>query len=215
MNAPSRQSLNSEDAQARQQAISLARRRPLPITARRMTPQEIATTDRLFYPAILGVYAIGALGLLTALWFGGDRDSMPMLPIVAIVLILFVPLWLFARWKAGRRQDYRDPGINVDVGEDEIAIRHPGSTIHIRYADAVIPGFIVQGAALARGARTRRVLFLGITLNTPIGPLAIENRNYKLGTRTAAAIVKRRGRSWSCRRWRLRAESASRSSEIP
>ena len=115
-----------------------------------------------------------------------------MLPIVAVVVILFVPLWLFARWKAGRRQDYRDPGINVDVGEDEIAIRHPGSTIHIAYADAVVSGFLVQGHRRSLGARARRVLFLGITLNTPIGPLAIENRTYKLGTRTAAAIVKRR-----------------------
>lgn len=192
MNAPSPQPLNAEDEQARQQAISLARRRPLPITARSMTPQEIAAIDRLFYPAIVGVYAVGATGLLAAAWFGGDRDSLPMLPIVAFVLILLVPLWLFARSKAGRRRDYRDPGINVDVGEDEIAIRHPGSTIHIAYADAVIPGFIVQAAGLAKGARERRVLFLGITLNTPLGPLAIENRTYKLGTRTAAAIIKRR-----------------------
>jgi hypothetical protein len=51
--------------------------------------------------------------------------------------------------------------------------------------------FIAQAGALAKGARERRVRFLDITLNTPIAPLAIENRNDKLGTRTAAAVVKR------------------------
>src|SRR4051812_9954404 len=102
VNAAPQQSLTLEDEQARQQAISLASRRPLPITARSMTPQEIAAIDRLYYPAIPGVYGVGALGLLAAVWFG-DSASVPMLPIVAAVLILFVPLWLFARWKAGRR----------------------------------------------------------------------------------------------------------------
>jgi hypothetical protein len=189
MNATS-QDLTAEDEQARQQAISLAGQRALPITARSMTAQEIAAIDRLYYPAILGAYAIGAIGLLAALWFGGDGEGHGLFAIAAsAALILSLPLWLLARSKAGRRQDYRDPGIAVDAGADGIAIRHPGSTIHIAYADAAIAGFIVQAAAAAKGARTRRVLFLGITLDTPLGPLAIENRSYKLGTRTAAAIV--------------------------
>jgi hypothetical protein len=174
------------DAYALEQALSLANKHPLPLTARSLTAEEIATIDRRIYPILFGIYGVGAAGIVAFAAFNADGES-GMLPIlIPFVLVLFIPLWFFARFKAGRRKDYRDPMESVEASADGVTIRSAGRTARLGYGEVVVSGF-----ALLPGRRSQ-VLFLGVTLDGPYGPLRLENMAYKDGTITAAAIVAQR-----------------------
>jgi hypothetical protein len=175
------------DAYALEQALSLAGKNPLPLTARSLTAEEIAAIDRRIYPILFGLYGVGATGILLVAWFGTAASDGAVFPIAAIVaLALLVPLWLFARFRAGRRKDYRDPMESVEARADGVTIRGAGREAPLGYSDLVVTGFI-----LLPGAKSR-VLFLGVTLDGPFGPVRLENMTYKDGTLAAAAIVAQR-----------------------
>lgn len=175
------------DAQALEQALNLAAKNPLPLTARSLTAEEIATIDRRIYPIVFGLYGVGVVGILLFAWFGTEQGDGAVFPIAAIVaLVLLVPLGLFARFKAGRRKDYRDPMASIEASLDGVTIRNAGRTARLDYREVVVAEFI-----LLAGAKSR-VLFLGVTLEGPFGPLRLENMAYQSGTVTAAAIVAQR-----------------------
>jgi hypothetical protein len=173
------------DAQGLDQALSLADKHPLPLTARSLTAAEVAAIDRRIYPIVFGLYGVGATGILLVAWFGSEGGAV--VPIAAIVaLSLLVPLWLFARFRAGRRSDYRDPMASVEARADGVTIRGPGREARLGYRDLVVTGFV-----LLPGAKSR-VLFLGVMLDGPFGPVRLENMAYRDGTLAAAAIVAQR-----------------------
>jgi hypothetical protein len=173
------------DAQALQQALDLAAKHPLPLTARGLTAEEIAAIDRRAYPVILGLYGVGAAGILLFAWFG--TEGAGVFPIAAVVaLALLAPLWLFARFKAGRRKGYRDPLVSVTASADGVTIRSAGRGASLGYGD-IVPGEYI----LLSGAKSR-VLFLGVALDGPFGPVRLENMAFAAGTITAAAIVAQR-----------------------
>ncbi|HSI17123.1 MAG TPA: hypothetical protein VK980_05095 [Sphingomonas sp.] len=175
------------DALALEQALNLAAKNPLPLTARSLTAEEVAAIDRRIYPIIFGLYGVGAVGILLFAWFGTEAGDGAVFPIAAIVaLMLLIPLGLFARFKAGRRKDYRDPLVSIEASLDGVTIRSAGRTATLGYREVVVAGFI-----LLPGAKSR-VLFLGVTLEGPFGPLRLENMAYRDGTITAAAIVAQR-----------------------
>ncbi|MDB5710752.1 MAG: hypothetical protein JWL96_2822 [Sphingomonas bacterium] len=175
------------DAQALEQALNLAPKNPLPLTARSLTAEEVAAIDRRIYPIVFGLYGVGAVGILLFAWFGTEQGDGAVFPIAAIVaLVLLVPLGLFARFKAGRRKDYRDPLASIEASADGVTIRSAGRTARLDYRDVVVGEFI-----LLAGAKSR-VLFLGVALDGPFGPLRLENMAYQSGTITAAAIVAQR-----------------------
>ena len=177
---------------AYRQAVSLGEKQVLPLTARSLTEKEVAAIDRRFYPVILGIFWTGALPLLIGIHVYGDPTE-PNLFLIATTgaLLLTVPLWLFARRKAGQRQDYRDPQITIEAGEHGIELRSTTHAVIIPYADTKIISPILETVGGQKGA-SPAVLFLGITLESPGGPLQLENRHYKFGTRTAAAIIAKR-----------------------
>ena len=177
------------DAQALEQALNLAAKNPLPLTARSLTAEELAAIDRRIYPIVFGLYGVGAVGILLFAWFGTEQGDGAVFPIAAIVaLVLLIPLGLFARFKAGRRKDYRDPMASIEARLDGVTIRSAGRTARLDYREVVVAGFI-----LLAGAKSR-VLFLGVTLDGPFGPVRLENMAYKDGTITAAAIVAQRNK---------------------
>lgn len=172
--------------QALEQALDLAAKHPLPLTARSLTAQEIAAIDHRIYPIIFGLYGVGAVGILLVAWFGAE-GKVDLFPIAAVVaLVLLVPLGLFARFKAGRRKDYRDPLVSIAADGEGITIRSAGREARLAYRDIALSGFV-----LLPGAKSR-VLFLGVALDGPFGPLRLENLAYRDGTITAAAIVAQR-----------------------
>jgi hypothetical protein len=174
------------DEQALEQALSLAAKNPLPLTARSLTAEEIAAIDRRIYPIVLGLYGVGAAGILLFAWFGteGAAGVFPVAAIVALALLL--PLCLFARFKAGRRKDYRDPLVSIAASGEGITIRSAGREARLAYRDVAPDAYI-----LLPGAKSR-VLFLGVVLDGPFGPVRLENMAYQAGTITAAAIVAQR-----------------------
>ena len=175
------------DAYALEQALSLAGKHPLPLTARSLTAEEIATIDHRIYPILFGIYGFGVAVILLFAWFGTEERDGAVFPVAAIfALVLLIPLWLFARFKAGRRKDYRDPMESVAASAEGITIRSAGRAAKPDYRDVVVSGFV-----LLPGAKSR-VLFLGVALDGPFGPLRLENMAYKDGTITAAAIVSQR-----------------------
>jgi hypothetical protein len=171
------------DAQALEQALSLATKHPLPQTARSLTAEEIAAIDHRIYPILFGLYGVGVVAILLVAWFG-TGGAFPIAAIVALALL--VPLWLFARFRAGRRKDYRDPLVLVAASAEGITIRNAGREAKLAYRDVVLGDFI-----LLAGAKSR-VLFLGVMLDGPFGPVRLENMAYQSGTITAAAIVAQR-----------------------
>ena len=177
----------TSDAQALEQALRLAAKHPLPLTARSLTAEEIAAIDHRIYPIVFGLYGVGAVAILLYAWFGTEQGDGAVFPIAAIVaLVLVLPLWLFARFKAGRRKDYRDPLASIEASADGVTIRSAGRTARLGYGEVVMNGFV-----LLPGAKSR-VLFLGVALDGPFGPVRLENMAYKDGTITAAAIVAQR-----------------------
>lgn len=174
------------DAQALEQALNLAARYPLPLTARSLTVEEIAAIDRRSYPIVLGLFGVGAVGILLLAWFGAD-GAAGLFPIVVIVaLALLVPLWLFARFRAARRRDYRDPMESVEASVDGVTIRSAGRVASLGYREVAVNDVILLGGAKSR------VLFLGVALEGPFGTVRLENMTYKDGTLAAAAIVAQR-----------------------
>jgi hypothetical protein len=177
---------DSADAQALEQAVNLAAKNPLPLTARSLSAEEIAAIDHRIYPIVFGIYAVGAIGILLFARFGTEGEA-GLFPIAAIVaLVLLVPLWLFARFKAERRKAYRDPLQSVEASVDGVTIRDAGRTARIAYGEVAVAEVI-----LLSGAKSR-VLFLGVALDGPFGPVRLENMAYKHGTLAAAAIVAQR-----------------------
>jgi hypothetical protein len=175
------------DAQALEQALNLAAKNPLPLIARSLTAEEVAAIDRRIYPIVFGLYGVGVVGILLFAWFGTEQGDGAVFSIAAIVaLVLLIPLGLFARFKAGRRKDYRDPMASIEASLDGVTIRSAGRTGRLDYREVVVAGFI-----LLAGAKSR-VLFLGVTLEGPFGPVRLENMAYKDGMITAAAIVAQR-----------------------
>jgi len=174
------------DAQALEQALNLAASHPLPLTARSLTAEEIATIDHRIYPILLSLYGIGAAAILSFAWFGSEGDS-GIFPIAAIIaLALLVPVGVVARVRARRRKDYRDPLVSIEAGVQEVTVRDAGREARLDYRDVVIGDFLMLS-----GARSR-ALFLGVTLDGPFGPVRLDNMAYENGTITAAAIVARR-----------------------
>ena len=175
------------DAQALEQALNLAAKNPLPLTARSLTAEEVAAIDRRIYPIVFGLYGVGVVGILLFAWFGTEQGDGAVFPVAAIVaLVLLVPLGLFARFKAGRRKDYRDPMASIETSQDGVTIRSAGRTATLGYGEVVVNDFI-----LLAGAKSR-VLFLGVAVDGPFGPVRLENMAYQSGTITAAAIVAQR-----------------------
>jgi hypothetical protein len=177
---------------AHRQAVSLGEKQVLPLTARSLTEEEVAAIDHRFYLIILGIFWAGALPLLIGIHAYGDAaDPNLTLIVTACALLPTVSLWLFARRKVRQRRDYRDPQIPIEAGEDGIAYRSTSNTNNISYADTKDVTLILQTMGGQKGAGPA-VLFLGIFLGTPSGPIQLENRYYKLGTQTTAVIVAKR-----------------------
>jgi hypothetical protein len=179
------------------QAVKLGEKQALPVIARSFSEQEVAAFDRRYYAVILGIFWAGALPLLIGLHFAGNADDPSLFLIAsACAVLLTVPLWLFAKRKAGARRDYRDPKVTIEAGENSIEYRSIGHANTLSYADIKIISLIIETIGGQKGTKPA-VLFLGIVINSSDGPLNLENRYYEFGTRAASVIIAKRDRAGS------------------
>jgi hypothetical protein len=90
-------------------------------------------------------------------------------------------LWLVGRRRTRRRRDYRDPRITVEIGEGGAVVRGPGRVHELGYAAAVVAFNTVN----LRGASH----FMGLVLESPLGPLRLDDLWFKPGRTAAAALA--------------------------
>jgi hypothetical protein len=95
-------------------------------------------------------------------------------------LIAFVITWL----KLRKKRDYRDPCIRIEIGPEEVVVAGPAGRDARPYDDLAI-------ADLLSGSTKSSRYFLGIVLDTRLGPIRLEDEYYRPGKAAAGAILKR------------------------
>jgi hypothetical protein len=169
--------------QAREQAIELAATLTLPVTARSLTAAEVARIDRRYLPIILGIFFAAALPLLAIFAVAGASGPGSVALLAGAIATLGAILWLIARRRAAARRDYADPEIVVEIGSDKLILRAPGRIEELDYAAIKVE---------LNFARIRsNSYFLGLILETPLGPLRLDDLWFEHGRTAAAALVGR------------------------
>ena len=169
--------------EARAQALAHARTLTLPVTARSLTGAEIARIDGRSVPILLGIFFALALPLL-AIFALAEPGRPGALAITAgVVAALGALLWLIGRRRARARSGYRDPRTVIELGTDSITLRAPGRIETLAYADAQI--------AFNTVTLRNTTHFLGLVLQSPLGPLRLDDLWFKPGRSAAAALVGR------------------------
>ncbi|WP_114954270.1 hypothetical protein [Sphingosinicella terrae] len=160
------------------QALAISTSHGLPITARSLTRREYIGAERKAWDFVLGVPAF-----LLFLWpfysaFELDFDfAFRFGPwMIGAALILWAILF-FARRRAGR--GYVDPRTKVEVAEIGITFTEPGRRELVSWPAASL----MMAETLHRGD-----YFHGLRLDSPLGPIRLDNSHFKWG-RTAAALL--------------------------
>lgn len=175
--------LSKGDRDALHQALRIAGRQTLPVTARSLTAPEVSAIDRSMTRVGLGVFFVVVAAILVMIVLDSNPNRLETLAfVVPFVVLIGLPFWLFLRWHARKRRDYRDPQIVVEVQESGLTLRSPGRVAELAFAGADF-AFI---APVSKG----RSVFLGIVLESPLDPLRLDDRSFKAGSAAAAAIVK-------------------------
>ncbi|HEX8366146.1 MAG TPA: hypothetical protein VF603_12775 [Allosphingosinicella sp.] len=167
---------------ARDQALALAARTELPLVARSLTAAEVARIDGRATAVLLGIFAVFALPVLAIAALSGLAAG-PLAITAAIVALLAAILWLAGRRRARARRAYSDPQTELEIGPDAMTLRRPGRVETLAYADARI----AWNTATPRGVP----YFLGLSLETPDGPLPLDDLWFKPGRTAAAAVAGR------------------------
>jgi len=104
------------------------------------------------------------------------------LPVVAVLAggAIAIMAWR----KLAPHRAYRDPGIEIEVGEEAVTVRSAGGTEIIPNAEIAVTNVLI---------RTPRnsVYFDGIVLETANGPLRLGDEGFAGGNVAAGAILKK------------------------
>ena len=155
---------------------------PIPCVATSNTEDEARARIRKH----VGSAAI-ILTILTAtlVWAGSSSwEPGTGIRIDAMIAVLLLATGLITWLKVRKLRDYCDPCIRVEIGPDEVAVIGPAGRDARPYA-ALAP--IELRDAPTKGGRT----FIGIVLDTRLGPIPLENDWYRPGKAAAGAILKR------------------------
>jgi hypothetical protein len=164
------------------QAIEIAARNPLPLTARSLTAAENGAMQRRELGCLFDGGARLLLLLPLLLLLSGDPAIVwRAAPWCVGAAPLVWGLGRLLKWRAGRH--YVDPRIKLEAGADGLTVWH-GEQIPLPcdYADLSV--------AVRPGAFDRNP-FLGLVLELPEGPILLDNHHYKNGRTTGAAILVR------------------------
>jgi hypothetical protein len=132
---------------------------------------------------MLGIYFFFAIPLLILFAVAEPGQSGALALLAAAIAGLGALLWLFARRRGNARAGYRDPQIHVEIGPDAIGLSAPGRIETLSYAEAEI--------AFTCVTLRNTTSFLGLVLQSPLGPLRLDNLWFKPGQEAAAALAGR------------------------
>lgn len=157
--------------------------RPLPVTARSLTRAEKRAPALRETGWLVAVYLMFGLACLGVIRFATTNPRMvDWLP--AIFALAGVALVVAAWRKLARHGGYRDPGIEVEVGEEAVTVRTAESAQTIPHDGVVIT------RVLTRNPRNS-VYFDGIVLETANGPLQLGDEGFASGNVAAGAILRK------------------------
>ncbi|WP_162806674.1 hypothetical protein [Sphingosinicella terrae] len=170
------------EAVARELAFGLGEKVALPASARSLTPRERRRNQRRFAVIMLGIY-LGVCGvILVGLALDGGQASREMLPIVLLACLAGAGIvGLACWWRLRKHRDYRDPLLWIRVSDRNVSIDWNGHRVDLSY-DQVAYQVHYQSFR-------SNVDFLGIRLDTPLGPISIVDEWFHGGRKAAAAIV--------------------------
>ncbi len=173
---------NDEREAAAKQAIRLAAHMTLPVVARSLTHEELIGQQRtLVRWCVFGAAAI-TIGLLAAVWSELLRTPWKVTVVIAPALLLLgVPLLLILRWHRRRERTYRDPELSLRIDADGLTVTK---------ADAVhaIPWSAIHATVEFYSGRSG-IQFVGATVQSPVGPIRLDNDIFEHGRDAAIAIV--------------------------
>lgn len=168
--------------ESRAQALALAARTELPLVARSLTAAEVARIDGRATAVMLGIFGLFALPVLALAAFSGLTAGQLAITAAAVAFFAAI-LWLLGRRRSRARRSYADPQVELEIGPDAMTLRRPGRVETLTYADARIS----WTTATPRGVP----YFLGLSLETPDGPLLLDDLWFRPGRTAAAAVAGR------------------------
>lgn len=124
--------------------------------------------------------------LATLVFTGSGRRAKPETwtwigaTFVVMLLVIGLVTWL----KLRKLRDYRDPRIRVEIGADDVAVIGPAGR-------DVRPYAALAQIELVSGSTKSSRYFIGIVLDTRLGPIRLEDDWYRPGKAAAGAILKR------------------------
>jgi hypothetical protein len=168
------------DPDTLRQALRLAAKLDLPVTARSLTAEEMAAIDRRQWGCLLA--PVGVLGLWLAFFLVYDppQRADDALVIAALLLLLPILLWLATRWRLSKPSGYVDPNIVLEVAGEGIAVAVDGRLHKLGFAEAA--------ASFGYVLRRRGGVFNGLVLDLPGRPVALGS-DMLHGLDAAAALV--------------------------
>lgn len=92
-------------------------------------------------------------------------------------------LWFVARKRARKRADYRDPLVEVEIAQTAAIVRSAGREFPLPY-----PTIRVRFTVYRHKGSTH---FLGLVMESPLGPLRLDDSWFKPGRTVAAALAGR------------------------
>lgn len=161
-------------------AVRIANRRPLPATARSLTAPELIERHRNVVGAasifMFLLFLVATIYLLRS--GGGVGPTAVILALLVAALVLFVA----ARARMQRGQEYRDPQIRIAAGVDGVTFTNQAETQRVYWLSLEAEVSYVVGS---KG----HVTFLGLKLESPFGRIPLEDGWYRNGRNLGAAIL--------------------------
>ena len=156
---------------------------PIPCVATSNTEEEARAVIRkhVSWSATILVFFF-----IILVWAGSASRERPdkwtwIVGTIAVTLLLVgLVTWL----KVRKLRGYRDPRIRVEIGPDEVAVIGPAGRDTRPYA-------MLAPLELLSGANKSSRYFIGIVLDTRLGPIRLEDDWYRTGKAAAGAILKR------------------------
>ena len=157
----------------------------LPITTRTKSDAEARALVTWALPFLVLCWVGFCVLSVAYLFEPGQPVLSAIIVLAALVAIGVGTAFVYPIFKRRGRdlRTYRDPRISLEVRETGMILRAPGHVHELPFAGAAYTPLWTT----ARGGTH----FWGIRLETPIGPLSIENTRFRSGRRASGAIVRR------------------------
>ncbi len=181
------------EERAAAQALELANGLDLPVIARSQKANVVRGKGCLLAGIVIALsiaLAILVVALIAGIGARGGSAGWQAIGYVLVLGFAFLCLSGLRRGWRGRRSDYVDPELAIEAGAEGVTFSRPGASRSQSYGE-------IRAQVLSIAVR-HSVRFLGLELQSPLGPIRLDDALFVNGRNTAAAILlgmKRAGRT--------------------